>query len=810
MLAFRTLLKQPRFTLVATLTLALGIGAVVAIFSVVNGVLIKSLPYSHADRLVNVWSQATKLGYDQFPLSPDLYLTYEQKNHVFESMALYQTQRMNLAGDDAPAVVDAIQTTQSYFPTLGVTAAKGRLYGAADDVPNAARVVVLSHRAWTQRFGAQESAIGRVIRLDGQPLEIIGVAEQRIDQLGTPDFFVPARLNRQTPIQGAFGWRSIARLKPGVSTQDAATHLQTIVRSFMEGLNSNVYRAFLTDGDYRARIDLLKEDLVGDLKRPLWILLGTVGMLLLVACANVTNLFLVRAEGRQREIAVRGALGSSRGALIRLVMSEVLVVAALGCAVGLGAAALGVPALLRLAPPNIPRLDGVSIDVTVVLFAVGAALLAAFVVGLAPAIRYTRPASLLSLRHGGRGGTDDPGRRRVRNVLVVLQTAIALVLLVGSGLLARSFAQLLATDPGFDPANVMTFRVSLPSSDYKDPGAIRQFVEQLTQRLRELPAVESAGATTVLPIASNTPGSAREVEGRPLVANQLPPMVHYKVVTRGYFDTMKIPVVGGRDFHSGDFAPGGRNILVNAAFADLYWKGEDAVGKRIRPADGDQSAQQAAPWHTVVGVVGNERQDGLREPVRPLVFYTTDESLPGGVPTDYDFVVRGAGITSRGDELRQAVWGIDRGLPIANMRPMEEIVSRSIVEFTFTMLTLAIAAGIALLLGAVGLYGVLSYVVTLRTREIGVRLALGASPGRVMRSVVASGAVISGIGLVIGLAGAVGLTRFLGNLLFGVEPIDVATFAAMSGALLIVALLSSFLPARRAALVSPAESMKTD
>lgn len=806
MRTLRTLLKQPRFTVVASLTLALGIGAVVAIFSVVNGVLLKSLPYPNADRLVNVWSQASKLGYDQFPLSPDLYFTYERSNQVFESMALFQRSRMNLASDAAPDVVDGTVTTHTYFPTLGVSTVKGRPYGVADDTPNAARVVVLSHRAWTQRFGSDEKVVGKVIRLDGQPVEVIGVADPRIDQQGTPDFYLPARLNRETPIQGAFGWNSIARLKPGVSPDDAASHLATIVRTFMEALNSNTYRAFLTDGGYRPRIDLMKEDLVGELKRPLWILLGTVGMLLLVACANVTNLFLVRAEGRQREIAVRGALGASRGELVRLVMAEALTVSALGCALGLGAAALGVPALLQLAPPTIPRLDQVGLDLTVVLFAVGAALLSALVVGFFPAIRYTRPASMLSLRHGGRGGTDDPARRRTRNVLVVLQTAIALVLLVGSGLLARSFSRLLATDPGFDPANVMAFRVALPSSDYRDGAAIRQFVDQLTQRLRELPAVESAGATTVLPIAQNAPGFAREVEGRPIVPDQLPPMIHYKVVARGYFDTMKIPIQLGRDFHSGDTNPEARSLIVNEALAKMYWPGQDAIGKRIRPVGGDSPQ----PWHTVVGVVGDERQDGLREPVRPMLFYGMDETLPGGVPRVYDFVVRGAGITSRSEELRQAVWAIDRGLPIASMRSMEEVVSRSIVEFTFTMLTLGIAAGIALLLGAVGLYGVLSYVVTLRTREIGVRLALGASPGRVMRSVVANGVLIAGIGLIVGLAGAVALTRYLGNLLFGVEPIDLATFAAMSAALGVVALVSSFLPARRAALVSPAESMKTD
>ncbi len=808
MIALRSLLKQPRFTVVAALTLALGVGAATVIFSVVNGVLLKPLPYPAADRLVNVWSSAPKLGYNQFVLSPDVYFAYERDNQVFESMALFQRRRANLTGEATPEVVDTIVTTRSYFKTLGTPVVVGREYSEQEDSPDGARVVVLSHRAWTSRFGGERSAIGKVIRLDGQPTEIIGVAPAALDSAESPDFFLPTRLSRTTPNQGTFGWNAIALLKPGVRPADAATHLIPIVKKLLESLTSPVYRAFLIEGDYKPLVHLMKEDLVGDLERPLWILLGTVGMLLLVACANVANLFLVRAEGKQREIGIRAALGANRLNLIVHVMTEAFVLAAIGAGLGVLIAAVGLPALLRLAPPSIPRLDQVTLDWKVLLFAAGVALLSAFVFGLAPALRYTRSRALASVGHTSRGGTEEPARRRARNVLVVTQTALALILLVGSGLLARSFARLTSTSLGFDPRDVVTFRVALPESDYKDDASIRNFQDTLITRLRAIPGVASSGAVTILPIANSAPGTAHEFEGRPLASNQLPPMVHYKYVGRGYFETMHIPMVRGRDFDANDFKGEVHSIIANQALADLYWPGQDPVGKRIRlSSDGEK---QVPDWFAVVGVVGNERQDGLREPVRPLLYYTPRNAAGGPTPRVYDYVVRGAGLAGRSDALRQAVWGIDRSLPVASLRSMQEILDHSIVEFTFTMLTLTIAAGVALLLGAIGLYGVLSYAVTLRTREIGVRLALGAPPARLMRSVVTNGVMLAGIGLVVGLAGAAGLTRFLGTLLFETEPMDPATFATTTVALFVVAILASYLPARRAAAVSPLESMRTD
>jgi predicted permease len=812
--AIRVLVRERRFAPIATLTLALGVGAVTAIFSVVNGVLLKPLPLPDADRLVNVWSHAPRLGYDQFPLSPDLFFYYEQHNQVFESMAMFDDARANLTGaGSGPEVVQIARTTHGYFPTLGVPFSRGRSYGASEDVPGAPRVAVMSHRFWRQRFAADASIVGRTIQLDGEPTEVVGVASAAVDRQGSPDLYVPARFNRDTPPQGSFGWNGIARLKPGVTADDASAHLAPLVMKLMDALNSPTYRAFIVEGGYQPRVRSMSEDEVGELERPLWILLGTVSLLLLIACANVANLFLIRADGRQRELAVRAALGAGRGALVRRLLVESLVVATAGGAVGLLVAGLALPALLRLAPPSIPRLDRISIDATVVLFTLGAVAVSALAIGLLPALRYTRANTAAALRQGGRGGTDDARRRRGRDALVVVQTALALVLLVSSGLLLRSFSRLLSTDPGFDPAHLMTFRIALPERDYTDGAAAMQFHEALLARLAAVPGVQAVGATSVVPVAQAAPGSAYAFEDQPVAPGQLPPMVHYKVATPGYFPTMGMRVRRGRGFDSRDAAAGVRHVIVNAALAERYWPGQDPIGRRVRLAGGSGGRDDAAApvfWFTVIGVVDNELQDGLRRPPRPLLYYPLNRTLEGAAPDVaaqrvFDFVVRGPAVTA--SALREAVWSLDRNLPLASLRSMDEIIGRSIVEFTFTMLTLAIAAGVALALGAIGLYGALSYAVTLRTPEIGVRLALGAPPARVMRSVVAHGAAIAGIGLVLGAAAAAGLTRFLGALLFDTAPLDLATFAGTSLALLIVALIASYLPARRAAAVSPLTAM---
>jgi putative ABC transport system permease protein len=802
--AVRQLRTQPRFAIVASLTIALGIGAVTAIFSVVNGVLLRPLPFDNADRLVNLWSHAPGLGYDQFPLSPDLFYFYRAENQVFEDMAIYQNRNANLTQIETPQVLDIAVTSASYFPTLGVPIAQGRFFSAGEDAPGGPAVAVVSDRLWCRQLGGDASVLGGSIRLDGVERQVVGVAPAWLDVTGSADVWIPAQFDQAQLPAGNFAWNAIARLRPGVRAEAAAAHLVPLVQRAMEANDATpTYRAFMTEGRYQPAVHDLKEDIVGDVRQPLWVLLGTVAIVLLIACANVANLMLIRAEARQQEIAVRVALGSSRASLVRKLLTEAVVLAVVGAALGVALSAALLPTLLGLAPASIPRLDRVGLDASVLLFAVGVAVLSALAFGLAPAVRYTRASMLTALRQGGRGGTEGPARRRARQVLVVGQTAMALVLLVGSGLLLRSFSRMMDADLGFDPRDALTLRLALPASDYPDGEPLMRAELDLLDRLAALPGVTAVGATNVLPVQGSASGTAFDFDGRPIAPGELPPMVHYKTMTSGYLDAMGIRLLKGRGFDTRDQRSESNTVMVNQALADQYWPGLDPIGQRLR----NNNSTSETPRQTVVGVVGTVRQDGLRQPVRPLIYFPLNEASNQRIVR---LVVRGEGITARAAEARRAIWAVDPNLPIAFVLSLEEVVERSIVQFTFTMLTLAIAAALALVLGAVGLYGVLSYAVSLRTREIGVRLALGAPPSVVLRSVLANGLGITLVGLVLGLVGAAGLTRLLGGILYEIEPLDPLTFAGMSAALAVVAVAASYLPARRASRVSPLESLRAE
>ena len=807
--AARSLRKQPRFLVVAALTLALGIGAVTSIFSVVNGVLFTPLPYPHGERLVNIWSTAPGLGYNQFAISPDLFLFFKRHNQVFEDMALSQGRRVNLTESGAPEVVDSRVTTESYFATLGAGFVHGRAFTADEDSDKGPRVAVVSRRLWARRYGSDAGLVGRTIRVDGEPTTVVGIAPAWMDRAGSPDLWLPARFNQANPPTGNFGWNAIGRLKPGVQPDQAERHLDPLVqRAMREYIQSANYRAFLTDGKYRPLVHSMKQDIIGDVREPLWILLGTVGMVLLIACGNVTNLSLVRAEARQREIAVRIALGSTRAALVRKLLAEAAILSTVGTALGVALSAVAVPMLLRFAPDTIPRVEEVSVNGTVLLFAIGAAVLSAVLCGLAPAVRYSRPDVIAALRHGGRGATDHPSRYRGRNLLVIAQTAMALVLLIGSGLLARSFMRLMSSDQGFVPGNVLTFRVAVPQTTYPKAPEVARFTQRLVDRLAELPGVEAAGATTELPVVGGTSGTAFEIEGRPVAAGQLPPIIHMLTVTPGTFRTLKIALLRGADFDTSDLREDVRTIMINKAAADQYWPGQDAIGKRLRGTGRDDKGQPL-PWYVVKGVVASVRHEGLRQAPRPLLYFPLNAGRTDP-PRAFSYLLRGPNVHVQADAVRQAVWSINPDLPVASIQTMDEAIQQSMTQFSFTMLTLGIAAAIALVLGAVGLYGVLSYAVSLRTREIGVRIALGAAPARVKWGVMVNAATITLIGLVIGALGAAAVTRFLGGLLYETRPLDVTTFLGMSGVLFVVGLFAAYLPARKAASVSPIEAMRTE
>ena len=802
----RTLRAQPRFLLITSLTLALGIAAATTIFSVVNGVLLRPLPYPAADRLVNVSSTAPGLNYDQFPLSPDLFLFYRRHATVFEEMTLFQRQRVNVTESGTPEVVDGLVTTHTYFRTLGVSFPLGRSYREDEDRPSAPQVAVISHRLWTRRYGADRSLVGRTARLDGTPTTIVGIAPAWLDAPNSPDVWRPARFDPANPPTGAFGWNASARLKASVTPEQAAAQLTPLVqRAMTEMIQSETYRAFLRDGRYRPLVRPMLADLVGDVRQPLWILLGAVLVVLLVACGNVANLCLIRAEARQREMAVRVALGASRWRLVQKLAAEALLIAALACVVGVLIASAALPALIRLAPPSIPRLDRVGLDLTVLAFAAGVAFFSALLFGAAPAWRYTRQGSLGMLRQGGRSATDGPARHRGRHLLVVGQTAAAVVLLVGACLLAQSFARLMSAELGFSPNDVLTLRVALPPTVYAKPADLARTGHRIVERLAAIPGVVAAGAASEPPIVGYPSGTAFEIEGQPVAAGKLPPINWYQTVTPGFFGTLSIPIRHGRDFGSTELRDGVRSVIVNEKLANDLWRGADPIGKQLRTTGQDPNR----PWFTVVGVVGTVRQGELREALRGQIYFplgSGNDMTPGALT----YVLRGPNVLAQADAARRAVWSIDRDLPVASMRTLREIVDESVVQYSFTMFTLGLSALIALVLGAVGLYGVLSYAVSLRTREIGVRMALGAPTRTVMRAVVVQGVTIAGIGLVIGALGAAWLTRFLSGLLYDVQPLDAAAFTAMPLVLLVVAIVASYLPARQAAAISPLEAMRSE
>jgi predicted permease len=810
--AVRTLARAPRFTVVAAFTLALGIGATSSIFSAVNGVLLQPLPYPDSDRIVGLWHGAPDLGYDQFGTSPGIFHQYQSENQVYEAMGLYLALERNLTEEGDAERVPATASTHGLFEVLGVQPMLGRTYTAEEATEGGPSVVVLSHGLWQRRFGGTPDILGRTMQVDGYPNEIIGVMPPGFDFGGVDrksDLWLPLHVDLENGQPGTFSYQGVARLRPGVTPEVAVAQETALLERVRERwADAEAFINFLDAGGFHPIVHGLKEEVVGDMERPLWILLGTVGFVLLIACGNVANLFLVRAEGRQREMAVRAAMGAGRGRITGQFLAESLVLAGMGGVAGLAVAWWGTPLLLRMAPPELPRLDQISMDGSVLLFTLGVTALAALLFGMVPALRYDVPGLLGVLRYAGRGTTEGRERHHLRNALVVGQTALAMVLLVGSGLLVKSFREIRQIDPGFDTEGILTFRLSLPDTEYPGAQQPAAFHQELLDRLRALPGVEAVGGASQIPLDQNISGTAHEIEDIPTASGELPPMFWYKYATPGYFEAMGISVVAGRAFERADHEGNHGNIIVSRALADRLWPGEDVLGKRIRIA-GDTAE---VGWERIVGVVEDTRDHGLREdPVQVVYHAMVGPRVDEGYHlTDLSYAIRAESPTQLVGTVRRIVQEMNPNLPLAGIQTIETIVSDSIVRLTFTALALGVAAVMALILGAVGLYGVLSYVVSQRTQEIGVRMALGAQAGQVQGMVVASGARLALLGLVVGVVGAGALTRLLQGLLFGTQPLDPITFAGMSVLLLAVGFLASYLPARKAATVDPVTSMRAE
>ncbi|HKI04485.1 MAG TPA: ABC transporter permease [Thermoanaerobaculia bacterium] len=821
----RELGRNPVFLLIAVFTLAVGIGANAAIFSVVNAVLIRPLPYHQPDRLVGVWHSAPGLDMDQFEHSDASYVLYRKGNRVLEDLGIYWDSGVTLTGGETPERVDAAGATASIFSVLGVPPLIGRTIQGQDEEPGAEKVAVLSHGLWRRRFGGDAKAVGSTLRVDGVARRVVGVMPEGFGfpsdevELWLPMTIDPAKLEA-----GNFNYGAIGRLRPGITPKAAARDLSALVWRIPEEFpGSQISRGMIESSKLSVLVRPLRDDIVGDVERILWLLLGSVGCILLIACANVANLFLVRAEGRQREVAVRTALGATRGAVARLFLGESLVLSLVGGIVGLALAAAGVRLLVSLRPEGIPRLAEIGVDGAVLAFTFLLAVLAGLLCGGLATLRYGAPDLVPALKEGGRGGTAGKGRHRARNVLVVVQMALALVLLVGSGLMVKSFWKLRSVDPGLDPEGVLTMGLSLPETEYQDVFATARFVRALLERVRAVPGVVSAGTTTVLPLSGGNSNSGYSFEDFPLGPDVVPPILGTRFASPGYFEAMGIPVIEGRVFEGIDPARRSDEVVVSEALARRFWPGKSALGKRLA-----QGLSEGNRWYTIVGVVGSTRDLGLHEKPHEAVYFPVLRARQGpadnedgengenGADDEDEWVPRGFALVVKGrvdpaslaPQIRQAVWSIDPNLPLSRVRPMEEVVAHSMARTSFTMTLLVIAAAVALLLGAVGIYGVISYVVSQRTREIGVRMALGAARVDISRMVLREGAAITLLGIGIGLAFALALTRLMLALLYDVSPTDPTTFVAVPVLLTAVALMASWLPARRAAAVEPLEAIR--
>lgn len=803
----RKLLRSPGFTLVCVMTLAVGIGANTAIFSVVNSVLIQPLPYPDQEELVLVAHTAPGLGLEEFEQSDASYFLYKEHNRVFKDIGLMDAAQVTLTGGDEPERLDAASVTSEIFSMLGAVPIVGRLFAESDNQPDAPQVAILNHGLWQRRYGSDPSVVGRTIIVNGVSREVVGVlsAGFYLPQ-GDAVLYLPFLLDRANANPGSFNYDGLARLADGVSAEEAASDLRRIIPLMPEEFPGELSLGMLEQAQFGPLIKPLKTHVVGEVERVLWVLLGTVGLVLLIACANVANLFLVRAESRQREVAVRTAMGAGRGHLVRDVLGESVALGILGGAVGLALAYVGIRVLVGVGPENLPRMNEIGVDRWVLGYTVFISLAAGLLFGAFPLLKYRRPELVPALKEGGRGSSAGRERHRARNVLVVSQMALALILLVGSGLMLRSFQALRSVDPGFEPEGVLTVRISLPLAEYQDVDGVLAFHDQLRDRISALSGVVSVGASTGIPMGDNQSHNGTWFEDFPLQPDAVPAILTTNRVTEGYFETMGIELASGRYIDRFDKLDRTGVLVVNRALAEQYWPGGSPIGRRLTQYGPGQ------PWKTIVGVVDDVRIDGADQDVPPTVYFPVIDVFDSGeegVVRTLTYVIRSAGLPSALlPSVREAIWAMDPNLPLAQVRTMEEVVGRSMVRTSFTMLLLGIAAVVALILGTVGIYGVISYVVSQRTREIGVRIAVGAGTEDVSRMVLGQGFVLAGIGIGLGLLGAVAITRVMEALLFGVSATDPLTYGAVSLLLTLVALAACYFPARRAARIDPVEALR--
>ncbi|MEP7272055.1 MAG: ABC transporter permease [Acidobacteriota bacterium] len=788
----RVLRKGKGFTIVAVIALALGIGANTAIFSVVNKVLLQPLPYANADQLLMI-RETNVPKFPEFSIAPGNFIDWQKQSTVFSSMAAYRGQAYILVGGSEPERVRATRITSGLFGMLGAAPILGRDFTPEEDQDGKGNVVILSNGFWQRRFGGDKNAVGQSLTLSGQPFSIVGIMPATFKFPDpTIDLWAPIAFTaRDAQNHGGHYISAIARLKPGASVDQARSELDTIA-----GRLSQQYPDSNTG--WGVKVVPLQDYIVNDVKPALYILLGAVLLVLLIACANVANLLLVRASSRQKEISLRAALGASRWRVARQLLTESVLLAVIGGVVGLGVAYWGLSLLLQLAPEGLPRIQDVSIDGRALVFTLVVTVITGVVFGLVPALQASRPNLNETLKEGGRGGTEGTRRQRLRSTLVVVEIALSLVLLVCAGLLIKSFVRLLGVDPGFNPQHVLVTGIGLSPTKYRDDAQKGAFFNQLLAGLSSVPGVQAAGVTQALPISGDYVLSFI-VQGRPAYKPGEGPSTNYYSVSADYFKAMGIPLLRGRLFNDRDVQGAPRVAIINDAMAKKFFADEDPLGKRIHVSNGPETFRE------IVGVVGDVRQYGLDQAATVQTYEPQMQAPFGGMTV----VVRTAGEpTSLSAAVRDQVRAIDKDQPVSTMRTMEEIVSTSVASRRFSMLLLGVFAGLALVLAAVGIYGVMAYSVSQRTHEIGIRLALGARRGDVVRLVLGQGMAVAGIGVAVGVVAAFAATRLLSTLVYGVSLTDPVIFVSIPLILGAVALVACLLPARRATMVDPLVALR--
>jgi predicted permease len=800
--------------LITVVTLALGIGANAAIFSVLQGVLLKPLPYPQAERLIAVDHAAPGVNLKSTGMAPFLYFTYREGSRTLDDIGMWQGDSLSVTGLAEPEQVPGVDVTDGVLPLLGAQPLLGRVFSRQDDSAGSPETVVLSYGYWQRRFGGDAGILGRQVVLDGRAREVIGVLPAQFRFMDRKaDLFLPMQRDRNKVFLGNFSYQAVARLKPGVTIAQANADLARLIpislRTFppYPGYNSKMFEeARLAPG-----LRTLKQDVIGDIGNVLWVLMATIGIVLLIACANVANLLLVRTEGRHHELAIRMALGASWGQIARALIAETLTLGALGGIAGLGVAYGAVRLLLSIAPANLPRLNEIAIDGPVLLFTAAVSLVASVVFGAVPVIRYAAPHLAPALRGGGRSMSASRERHRVRSALVVMQVGLALLLLIGSGLMIRTFETLRKVQPGFTkPEEVLALRIFIPETQVRDAVQVVRMQQNILEKISGIPGVTSVGFASKMPLEDFGWHDPIYAQDRVYGESQLPSLRSFKLVSPDLVKTMGNRLIAGRDLTWTDVYEKRPVAMVTENLARELWQDPAAaIGKRIRES-------RKSAWREVVGVVSDERDDGINVKAPTTVMFPT---MMADFAGDSTFLQRTVTVAIRSartgqsgftDEVGRAVWSVNPNLPLANVRTLAEVYRKSLARTSFTLVMLAIAGGMALLLGVIGIYGVIAYSVSQRTREIGIRMALGSPRQSVTRLFVNHGLRLALIGIACGLTAAVGCTRLMSSLLFEVSPLDPVTFGGVSLTLLAAAGIASYVPALRAAALDPVKALRAE